>query len=356
MPVTLGRILSRRPRDREQGDEWIGKSSLPATTLSMGTREGEWSPETVPLPPVADQGLAVVLKECLVARCDDQWGAGAAAYWEVSACQEDSELVPGIGVHVDPHPPCLLCGPCVSGNHLHCIQSARRDRGPGWIARDMVLSAWSANRGLLEVPASASGLSRLFGYPLARARHALAGVQKGGFGNVAVLGADLPGLLAGLVLERTVPGSTRCLVDSCQARLEAAERWGYHAAVRSVADIGSRGAGAPDLVVVATDRADALGEALEICATGGTILLATAGSDDGPRDKVDWREVWRRELTIRSGRGLSPDDLRTAMSWLPDLRTRLESVPVVRIPFEEASRARGLLASDPHLAGVVLVA
>ncbi len=50
--------------------------------------------------------------------------------------------------------------------------------------------------------------------------------------------------------------------------------------MRSVADIGSRGAGAPDLVVVATDRADALDEALEICATGGTILLATAGSDD----------------------------------------------------------------------------
>lgn len=355
MLVTLGRILSRRPRDCDRGEEWIGKSSLPATTLSMGTREGEWSPEIVPLPPVSDQGVAVVLRECLVTRHDGQWGAGAAAAWEVSACQEDSELVLGIGVHVDPHPPCLLCGPCVSGNHLDCIQSGRRHREPGWIARDMVLPPWSVNRGLLEMPGAASGTSRLLAHPLAWTRHALAGAQKAGFGSVVVLGADLPGLLAGLVLERTLPGSTRCLVDSCRGRLEAADRWGYHAAVGSVAELASCGVEAPDLVVVADDRSDSLRQALELCATGGTIVLATAGPEDG-HGEVDWKELWRRGLSIRSGRGLSPEDLRVAMSWLPDLRSRLESVPVLRIPFEEASRARDALASDPVLAGVVLVA
>lgn len=353
MPVTLGRILSRRPRDREQGDEWIGKSSLPATTLSMGTREGEWSPETVPSPQPAHQGLAVVLKGCLVTRWDDQWGAGASAAWEVSACQEDSEWVPGIGVHVDPHPPCLLCGPCVSGNHLHCIQSALRHREPGWIARDMVLPPWAVNRGVLEVPGRASESSRLFAHPLARVRHALAG-PRNAWGKVVVLGADLPGLLAGLVLERTVPGSKRCLVDSCHARLEAAERWGYQLALGSVSDIGSRDGEAPDLVVVADDRPGSLAQAIGICATGGTILLATEGPEHGP--EVDWKAIWKRKLSIRSGCGLSPDDLRTALSWLPDLGSRLESVPVARIPFQEASRARGLLDSDPALAGVVLVA
>lgn len=354
MPVTLARILSRRPRDVKQGDEWIGKSSLPETTLSMGGVEGIWAPEIVASTPVADQGLAVVLRECLVTRHDDDWGAGACAAWEVSACQEDSEFVPGIGVHVEPHPPCLLCEPCVAGNHLHCIQAGRRHRDPGWIARDMVLPAWTANRGLLEAPARASVRSRLFAHPLARARHALAGAQKGGFAKVAVLGADLPGLLAGLVLERTIPGSMRCLVDSCRGRLESSDRWGYHAAVESVADVAFGVGGAPDLVVVATDRPDSFGQALEICATGGTILLMTAGADSAP--ELDGREIWRRGLSIRSGRGLSPDDLRSAMSWLPDLRIRLESVPVVQIPFEEAAQAQGLLASDPVLAGVVLVA
>ncbi len=354
MTVTLARILSRRPKDGRRGEEWIGKSSLPEATISMGMVEGAWMPEIVQSAPVPDQGLAVVLRECLVTRFDKDWGAGAGAAWEISACQEDSDFVPGIGVHVHSHPPCLLCEACVSGNHLHCIQSGRLHRAPGWIARDMVLPAWTVRRGLLEAPAAASNRSRSFAHPLAMARHALAASVKGGFGKVAVLGADLPGLLAGLVLERTLPGSARCLVDSCRERLDAAERWGYHAVAESVADAASPLGGAPDLVVVATDRSDSVRQALGICAIGGTVLLMAPGGDEG-RD-VDWTSVWKRGLSIRSGHGLSPDDLLAVMDWLPDLGARLESIPVASIPFEEASRAQGLLASDPLLAGVVLVA
>lgn len=354
MTVTLARILSRRPMDGERGSEWIGKSSLPETTLSMGTLEGAWALEIVGLPQVPDQGLAVVLRECLVTRCDDDWGAGACAAWEISACQEDSDFVLGIGAHVHPHPPCLLCEPCISGNHLHCIQSGRAHRDPGWIARDMVLPAWTVRRGLFETPAKASIRARSFVHPLAMARHALAASRKGGIGKIAVLGADLPGLLAGLVLERILQGSSRCLVDSCRGRLDAADRWGYHATAESVADVARCLGGAPDLVVVATARPGSVRQALEICATGGTVLLMSPGTDEG--GDVDWKSVWKRGLSIRSGHGLSPDDLLAVMDWLPDLGARLESIPVVSLPFQEASRARGLLASDPALAGVVLVA
>lgn len=352
MPATLARILMRRPRNDVLGKDWIGRSSLPPTTLSMGDEVGIWSPREAVFPPPPDEGIAVVLKEALVTRLDARWEPGLAVAWEVAACQEDSPLVPGIGIHVDPHPPCMLCTPCNDGRHVDCRSSDRRRWSPGWIARHMSLPAWVVGRGVLELPAVPIR-SRVFLHPLAKVRHALARTPARSPRRIAVLGADLAGVLAGLALERMHPDSVRCLVDPVSTRLDDADRWGYRCAAASEEEVPSRLGGAPDLVVLAECRPDGLRRAMSLCGNGGVVLLLDSPSD-GDAECLDG--IWRRGLSLVSGSGLSPDDLATAASWLPDLSGRLVDIPVGTRPFEEAASAQADLSVDPTLRAIVLTA
>jgi len=351
MPVPLSRILANRPRGGDRAKEWIGTLSLPEATLSMGEVAGSWDPRLVPLPLPPDQGLALGLQECLVSRFDKIWSSGPAAVWQILSCQEDSDFVPGVRVFQDPSPPCMLCQACADGNHVDCVESGARRWSPGWISRETVVGPWGVGRGLIELPARASVRGGLFLDPLSRVFHGLKRLGKIRPHRIAVVGDDLVGLLAGLVLEREYPDSVRCLVHDSVARGDLARDLGFQ---REVGFAIASERFEPQLAVVADSRSESVDQALAMCARGGTVLLLVP-PDAQPRS-LQLAELWRRGIHVVSGMGVGPDDRDAANRCIEDLSKRLEALPVAELPFERAAQAHELLDADPGLVGVALKA
>lgn len=349
MPIPLSRILANRPRGGAQGKEWIGVLGLPETTVSMGEVAGEWNPRLVPLVLPPDEGLALGLQECLVTRHDGIWQTGVAAVWQILACQEDSEFVPGVRVFQDPSPPCMLCQPCAEGNHANCMEAGRFRWEPGWMSRESLVGPWAVGRGLTELPARLSVRAGLYLEPLARIRHGLKAIGKFRPNRIAVLGDDLAGLLTGLALERAFPDSSRSLVCEAVDRSVAHREFGFH---RVLGLTDSLEAFSPQLVVVASCRSEFVDQAFAACAQGGTVLLLMPPRTEP--DSLRMADLWRRGLRVVSGFGVSPDDRHVVNDWLEDLAKRLESLPVAELPFERALEAPGILEAQPELVGVVL--
>jgi len=349
MTISLARILAKRPKGDPSGKEWIGLSSLPATTLVLAREDCTTTVSEAPLPEPFDDGICLHLQRTLVARCDRFWEPGMASVWHVSACQEDSEYVPGIAVYLDPHPPCRLCQPCVSGDHSRCVEVPVRRWAPGWLPLEAVVPPWTVRRGIVDLPPAASPRACLFLDPLARIRHALAPSLKRKPRRIAVWGSDLAGVLTGLVLERMLPDAVRSWFGPRGIGLESHELWGYHHAAEALTE--------SDMfdLVVATDGAAACVEgALRSLAPRGSVLfLAPPDSASSP---LDLGALWRTGASVHAGSGCSPDDRATVADWLPDMGERLERIPLVELPFADAAQADAVLRERPEILGVALVA
>lgn len=349
MSISLARILAKRPKGDPGGKEWVGLSSLPGTTLVLDVENGSWRAIEAAVPAPVDGGIRLRLAATLVARCDRFWESGMASVWEVSACQEDSDYVRGVGVFVDPHPPCMLCQPCVAGDHVRCVESGVRRWAPGWLPRDVVVPPWTLRRGMHDLPPTASLRACLFLDALARIRHAIAPLLKRKPHRIAVLGSDLVGVLTGLALERMLPDAVRAWFDPRGTGLDEAELWGYQSAAAWATESDKF-----DLVV-ATDGAAAIVEgALDLLSPRGSILFLAP--PDPTALPLDPGALWRRSGSVHAGSGCSPDDRRAVGGWVADLTPRLERIPVEEIPFEQADRADDVLRARPDLLGVVLVA
>lgn len=347
MSIALAKILAKRPVGDPHGKEWVGLSAVPTESFAFGS-DGYRDGARLVVPPVSDGGLALRLGQTLVARSDRFWEAGMASVWQVMACQEDSEYVPGVGVFLDPHPPCQLCEPCAAGHHELCVESGRRRWEPGWLGCDMVVPPWTVHRGILDLPPTASLRACLFLDALARIRHRLAPVLKTKPRRVLVLGTDLIGVLAGLVLERLLPDSQREWFDVREGSTLAGERWGYH---RTRQD-GFESTQA-DLVIVTDGTGSQVEMAMRNVAIGGAIVFL-APPEPGV-ESFDLTMFWKRGLSIQGTVGCSGQDRRVVAHWLPDLSDRLLEIEVANLPFEQASSAREILDSRPEILGVVLV-
>ena len=137
----------------------------------------------------------------------------------------------------------------------------------------------SEEKGVLELPAVPIR-SRVFLHPLAKVRHALARTPARSPRRIAVLGADLAGVLAGLALERMHPDSVRCLVDPVSTRLDDADRWGYRCAAASE---------------------ELTGKVLCYAPRVGNILYLFSGKWSGPTNAIPPQEVlgdWKIEAII----------------------------------------------------------
>jgi threonine dehydrogenase-like Zn-dependent dehydrogenase len=349
MAISLARILAKRPKGDPTGKEWIGLPSLPPATLVAHGGDGAWELSEQPLPEPVDGGICLRLGRTLVARCDMFWEPGMASVWHVSACQEDSEYVPGIAVYLDPHPPCRLCQPCVSGDHARCVEAPVRRWAPGWLPREAVVPPWTLRRGIVDLPPSASERACLFLDPLARVRNALVPPLKRKPRRVAVWGSDLAGVLVGLALERMLPDAVRTWFDPRGTGLESADLWGYQKAGTEATESDPF-----DLVVVAEGGAAHVEGAWRSLAPRGSILFLAP--PDPSAGRLDLGGLWRTNGSVHAGSGVSPDDRAAVADWLPDLTERLERIPLLELPFAQAAQVHAVLRERPDILGVALVA
>lgn len=346
MSIPLARILAKRPKGDPSGKEWIGLSSLPGTAPVLACAEGAWSVSEEPLPEPVDGGICLRLDRTLVARSDGFWEPGMATVWRVAACQEESEYVPGIAVHLDPHPPCQLCAACAAGDHERCVEAGVRRWAPGWLPRDAVVPPWTLRRGILDLPPSASAQACLFLDPLARLRRSLAPVLKPKPHRIAVWGTDLAGVLAGLALERMLPDAERTWIGPRGG--ETGEAWGYQRTLSEVPE-----GEAFDLAVATEPDPASVEGALRHFAPRGSVLLLASPDPSGR--SFDLGDLYRRGGSIHAGSAGAPDDRAAAARWLPDLAGRLERIPVAELPFARAAEAVSVLRDRPEILGVALV-
>lgn len=326
----------------ELGRDWIHLDTLPDQTLAMGNRPGDWSGDAVTLPSPEDGGLLLTLISASIFRSQRHWLPGAAANWEVLACQEHSRVVPGLRLFSHPSPPCGFCPACQAGSHSLCKDAQLRPSSPGWFSRHRTLHPWSARRGTVALPSDLDPGAASLLEPLARILRLERTFPRRN--RVLAIGADLPAALAGMSLE----GPRRRVLLDPHPRF-GSETYGFHA-VAADAPAAREALGPADLILLFDGSPCSVQAALD-CLSPGTAVAAFF-----PWDEVSGfsERLWRMEASWTALCGTSPDDWTAAARRLPALADRLCALPTAKLPLEEAHLAHGLLEKERELLRVEL--
>ena len=242
----------------------------------------------------------------------------------------------GRRVAVNPLVGCGRCGFCAAGaDNLCADQVTLGVQGPGGFAERVAVPVGQ----LLEVPDTLSDVAAATSEPLAQAIHDVRlGLRDGPAESALVIGAGAIGLF--------VVQAARALGVGKVSALEPAEE--------RRAAAGAAGAGllfaSPDEAAEAFGRApadvvfDCVGteatraRALSWTRRGGTVVLVGLHADS---TALPWRDVIRREITLRGSMASTPEDFRLAVDWLAEGRAGLPglgpAVPLEHGPavFEE---------------------
>jgi len=278
-----------------------------------------------------------------VFRSERHWLPGAAAIWEVLACQEQSRVVPGLRLFSHPSPPCGFCPSCQAGCPSLCADAQIRPSGPGWFSRHRVLHPWSARRGTVALPSDLEPGAASLLEPLARILRLERVFPRRN--RILAIGADLPSALAGMALE----GPRRRVLLDPDSRFEGATH-GYHEVVRDAGAAREALDGTADLILLFDGKAESVQSALDLLSPG-TAIAAFVPWRNVP-DLPDRLAVAEASWTTMGG--ASPEDWKASARRLPALSARLESLPCARLPLEEAHKAHSLLERDRELLRVEL--
>lgn len=261
-----------------------------------------------------------------------------ASVFEVASVQEDARFVPGDRLLVHHHAPCGRCEACLGGHATGCLDARPLRFMPPPPTLHAVLPAWSLQRGTTRLPQTISDGAALLAVALARVRRAWLRISRPVQGGLAVLGSGALARAAGLYAERHHPNVRRILLELPEVRVPFPERLGYHGALPFEGEAEARETvrelcdGAPKLVVVARMGVQAVEEALELVAPGGTILLLVP--PESPMVSVDMGRLQRDEIHLLGSSSCTPDNLQEALRMVPDLDGRLETVVGREIPLD----------------------
>ena len=170
-------------------------------------------------------------------------------------------------------------------------------------------------------------------------------------GTVAVVvGLGVSGLLhLQLLRER---GVTRVVgITRSPWKLELASHLGAHTvatpekAVEVVAGV-SEGRGA-DLVIEAVGTEATVVQAIELCGSGGEVIIYGTVTSDGGR--IPYYQLYFKEITLHNPRAARPRDYDTAIALAASGRIRLAPLITARFPLHQAEAAFAAARSRGHL-------
>ena len=263
-----------------------------------------------------------------------------------------------VGDRVAPHhhAPCLACADCAAGRFVHCAEWRSSRLEPGGMAELVRIPAGNLSRDTLRIPEGVSDEEATFVEPLATVVKAFrrAGFSRGQ--SLLVVGLGPAGQLA-LRLARALGASRLAGADRVAFRLAAASASGADA----VLDVSREGLAAGsrriapqgfDLVFVCPGKRDAVSEAFEAVAAGGTLLLFTM-APPGELWPADLFELYFREITVRPSYSCGPDDTLEALDRIARREVRVADLITHRYPVAQAADA---FAKARALEGVMKVA
>jgi L-iditol 2-dehydrogenase len=256
-----------------------------------------------------------------------------------------------VGDRVAPHhhAPCLACRECAAGRYVHCGQWRRSRLDPGGMAELVRIPKANLERDTAKIPESVSDEEASFVEPLATVVKAFRRAQFARGQSLLSVGLGPAGQLA-VRLARALGASRIAGADRVASRLSVAEKSGADAAVdveqESIAEAARRIAPEGfDVVFVCPGKREAVRQAFEAVAAGGTLLLFTM-APPGEEWGVELFDLYFREVSVVPSYSCGPDDTLQALDLiarrqLPVADLVTHRFPVVRAP-EAFARARQL--------------
>ena len=265
---------------------------------------------------------------------------------------------PGDRVVATHHVPCGTCRYCKTDRHAVCEMLRRTTFEPGGFAELVRLPEANVRLGTFRLPDHVTFEQGSFVEPLAcvvRGQR-LAGFRAGD--SVAIIGSGVSGLLH-LQLARASGASRVFAIDTSDARLEAARRFGADRAFRAdEPDLPERMREAneerlPERVVVCAAARSAIEQGLALVDDGGS-LLPFAPLAPGERIDLDAWDLFKRGVAIVHTYAGPPEDMRTALALIAEGRVDVASMITHRLPLGEAARGFALAAAGGSTLKVVL--
>ncbi|HVR78668.1 MAG TPA: alcohol dehydrogenase catalytic domain-containing protein [Acidimicrobiia bacterium] len=275
---------------------------------------------------------------------------GHEMFGEIVSAPASSPYPTGTRVLVDPGVSCGWCDLCLAGRFNICRNGGLMGRDVDGAFTEYVVVP--LNR-LIPVPSAvsdkASGMLQVLGTCI----HAVKRVTSFPGQVAAVLGLGVAGQLITQLLElrgMTVLGITR----SEWKRDLAAESGADHVAAPDQASAmlaeitENRG---PDLVVEAVGTEATLGQAIDMAATGGEVLVY--GTITGGNQGLPYYQLYHKELTLHNPRAALIGDYADGVALAADGSLILEPIVTHELDLEEAEKAFELV-HDPSSLKVLM--
>jgi threonine dehydrogenase-like Zn-dependent dehydrogenase len=223
-------------------------------------------------------------------------------------------LADGTPVAVEPLAPCGTCAACREGNYQRCVTGPAMDMGvgrDGGMAEQCVVPATT----LVKLPSGLEPRDACLVEPIAVGVH---GVRRGhvhGGERVAVIGGGAIGQSA--LVAAQAAGAYVDLAARHEQQREVTARLG-----------AGEIAGDYDVVLEAAGTADALGQAVELCRPGGTVVLLGTywhGTVDMPGQTLCMKEVSLVPASMygRAGAARDIDVAATLLAARPEIAPAL---------------------------------
>ena len=274
----------------------------------------------------------------------------------VEAGSDVTKFKIGDRVVVAHHVPCLRCHYCRRGNISMCPQFKKTNLDPGGFAEFVRVPATHVESVAFSIPDGLSDSEATFMEPLGCCVRAVnrAGIEQSDV--IVLVGLGSIGLLL-LQLIRHI--GAECIgIDLDQERREFAKGFGLNVAFAGsepgfqeyLAKI-TDGRGADGVLLTAGNPA-LVSTALGWLREGGTCtIFASLHPDSNVR--LDWNQLYYRELNIISSYSASPADLAEALELLGQGAVRVADLTNNTFPLEQFSDALAAIESRTILKAIV---
>lgn len=256
----------------------------------------------------------------------------------VEVSRELTQYKVGERIFASHHVPCGSCHYCLAGHHTACPTLHSTNFDPGGFAEYIRLPRLNVEKGIIKLPDTVSFEEGTFIEPLACVLRAqrLADVSSGD--TILILGSGVSGLLH-LKLARHLKVKKIILTDLSEYRLNTAKKLGadytFFASECQPKTIKEINEGhLVNKIFICTGSLSAFEQAFDFIDSGGVIVFFATPP---PETKVPLplTDLWRREITLLTSYGASPDDLNVSLRLIANRKIEVSDLITHQLSLDE---------------------